>query len=116
MKNLPFILFCIVAFFFIKKRFFDTTDYKAMLSSGGVIIDVRSQGEFYSGHIENSLNIPLGELASKMDQFKDKDQPIITCCASGMRSAAAAKIFLAKGYTNVVNGGGWSSLEAKINK
>lgn len=116
MKNLPLILFCIVVFFFIKKRFFDTTDYKAMLSSGGVIIDVRSQGEFYSGHIENSLNIPLGELASKMDQFKDKDQPIITCCASGMRSAAAAKIFLAKGYTNVVNGGGWSSLEAKINK
>lgn len=116
MKNLPLILFCIVVFFFIKKRFFDTTDYKAMLSSGGTIIDVRSQGEFYSGHIENSLNIPLGELASKMDQFKDKDQPIITCCASGMRSAAAAKIFLAKGYTNVVNGGGWSSLEAKINK
>ena len=116
MKNLPLILFCIVVFFFIKKRFFDTTDYKAMLSSDGIIIDVRSQGEFYSGHIENSLNIPLGELASKMDQFKDKDQPIITCCASGMRSAAAAKIFLAKGYTNVVNGGGWSSLEAKINK
>ena len=66
--------------------------------------------------IENSLNIPLGDIASKMDQFKDKDQPIITCCASGMRSAAAAKIFSAKGFTNVVNGGGWSSLEAKINK
>lgn len=116
MKNLPLILLCVVAFFFIKKRFFDTTDYKSMLSSEGIIIDVRSQAEFYSGHIENSLNIPLGDIASKMDQFKDKDQPIITCCASGMRSAAAAKIFSAKGFTNVVNGGGWSSLEAKINK
>ena len=116
MKNLPLILLCIVVFFFIKKRFFDTTDYKSMLSSGGIIIDVRSQGEFYSGHIENSLNIPLADIASKMNQFKDKDQPIITCCASGMRSAAAAKIFSSKGFTNVVNGGGWSSLEAKINK
>ena len=116
MKHVPLILFCIVAFFFIKKRFFDTTDYKTMLSSGGVIIDVRSHEEFCSGHIKNSLNIPLGDLPSKTDQFKDKDQPIITCCASGMRSAAAAKIFSAKGYTNVVNGGGWSSLEAKINK
>ena len=85
-----------------------------MLSNGGVIIDVRSEGEFYSGHIENSLNIPLGDLASKLDQFEDKDQPIITCCASGMRSAGAAKIFSAKGYTNVVNGGGWSSLDRKI--
>lgn len=114
MKNLPLILFCIVIFFFLKKRFFDNTDYKGMLDEGGVIIDVRSSGEFYSGHIENSLNIPLGDLPSKMDSLKDKDQPIITCCASGIRSAGAARIFLAKGYTNVVNGGGWSSLQKKL--
>ncbi|MDA0682097.1 MAG: rhodanese-like domain-containing protein [Bacteroidetes bacterium] len=107
---------CVGVFFFIKKRFFDNTDYKAMLADGGIIIDVRSEGEFYSGHIEKSLNIPLGELASKLDQFKDKNQPIITCCASGMRSAGAAKILSAKGYTNVVNGGGWSSLESKLKK
>ena len=105
-----------VVFFFIKKRFFDNTDYKAMLADGGIIIDVRSEGEFYSGHIEKSLNIPLGELSSKLGQFKDKNQPIITCCASGMRSAGAAKILSAKGYTNVVNGGGWSSLESKLKK
>lgn len=116
MKNLPLILFCLIAFFFIKKRFFDNTDYKSMLDEGGVIIDVRSEAEFYSGHIENSINIPLGELPSKIIQFKDKDQPIITCCASGMRSTGAAKIFSAKGYSNVVNGGGWSSLENKLNK
>jgi len=87
-----------------------------MLDQGGIIIDVRSQAEFYSGHIENSLNIPLGDLPSKIDQFKDKDQPIITCCASGMRSAGAARVFSAKGYTNVANGGGWSSLQAKIKR
>jgi phage shock protein E len=107
---------CVGVFFFIKKRFFDNTDYKAMLADGGIIIDVRSEGEFYSGHIEKSLNIPLGELSSKLGQFKDKNQPIITCCASGMRSAGAAKILSAKGYTNVVNGGGWSSLESKLKK
>jgi rhodanese-related sulfurtransferase len=116
MKHLPLILICLVAFFFLKKRYFDNTDYKAMLTSGGIIVDVRSEAEFYSGHIENSLNIPLAEITSKLDQFKDKAQPIITCCASGMRSAGAAKILSAKGYTNVVNGGGWSSLEAKLNK
>jgi rhodanese-related sulfurtransferase len=114
MKNLPLILLCVVLFLFIKKRYFDNTDYNAMISGGGVIIDVRSEGEFYSGHIEKSLNIPMSELASKLDQFKDKDQPIITCCASGMRSAGAAKIISAKGYKNVVNGGGWSSLDRKL--
>ena len=85
-----------------------------MMNSGGIIIDVRSEAEFYSGHIENSFNIPLGDLPSRLDYLKDKDQPIITCCASGMRSAGAAKLLSAKGYTNVVNGGGWSSLEGKL--
>ena len=85
-----------------------------MLANGGIIIDVRSSGEFFGGHIENSLNIPLGDLPDKLDYLKDKNQPIITCCASGMRSAGAVKLLLAKGYTNVVNGGGWSSLESKL--
>ena len=84
------------------------------MNNGGIIIDVRSEAEFYSGYIENSLNIPLGDLPSRLDYLKDKDQAIITCCASGMRSAVAAKLLSAKGYTNVVNGGGWSSLEGKL--
>ena len=114
MKHLPLILLCLFAFFFLKKRFFDNTDYNALINSGGIIIDVRSEAEFYSGHIKNSLNIPLGDLYSKTDYLKDKDQAIITCCASGMRSAGAKKILSAKGYTNVVNGGGWSNLESKL--
>ncbi|MFQ3333291.1 MAG: phage shock protein E, partial [Flavobacteriales bacterium] len=44
----------------------------------------------------------------------DKDQAIITCCASGIRSAGAQKLLSSKGYTNVVNGGGWSNLERKL--
>ena len=85
-----------------------------MIINGGIIIDVRSEAEFYSGHIENSLNIPLGDLPSKLDYLNDKEQAIITCCASGIRSAGAAKLLSAKGYANVVNGGGWSNLESKL--
>tara|TARA_B100000795_G_scaffold139350_1_gene104255 strand:- start:946 stop:1293 length:348 start_codon:yes stop_codon:yes gene_type:complete len=114
MKYLPLILLFLIAFFFLKKIFFDNTDYKAMVSDGGIIIDVRSEAEFYSGHIVNSLNIPLGSLTSNLNHLNDKDQAIITCCASGIRSAGAKRILSAKGYTNVVNGGGWSSLESKL--
>ena len=103
-----------VIFFFLKKRFFDNTDYKSMLDNGGIIIDVRSSGEFFGGHIEKSLNIPLGDLPSKLDQFKDKDQPIITCCASGMRSASAKSVLKSAGYAEVHNGGGWMSSKGKI--
>ena len=80
----------------------------------GVIIDVRSEEEFIIGNIENSINIPLMELSSNLNQLKDKNQPIITCCASGVRSAGAKMILISKGYNNVVNGGGWNSLRRKI--
>ena len=116
MKNIPLILFFLLLFFIIKKRFFDFTDYKLLLEKGGVIIDVRSNAEFASGNIENSINIPLSEI-NKVDKLiDDKDQNIITCCASGMRSATAKNILKAKGYKNVINGGGWNSLNNKIKK
>jgi len=114
MKYIPLILLLLLAFFFLKKSFFDNTDYKAMINSGGIIIDVRSEAEFYTGHIETLLNIPLRDLPYKLDYLKDKDQAIITCCASGIRSAGAQKLLSAKGYTNVVNGGGWSNLDSKL--
>ena len=114
MKHLPLILFCVIILFFLKKRFFDTTDYKGMLQKGGIIVDVRSEAEFLTGNIENSINIPLGEFSANLKQLKDKNQPIITCCASGMRSATAKQILKTKGYENVINGGGWSRLNSKI--
>ena len=47
-------------------------------------------------------------------QLKDKNQPIITCCASGVRSGRARKILIDAGYMNVVNGGGWKRLDSKL--
>jgi rhodanese-related sulfurtransferase len=90
------------------------TDYKALLKEGAIIIDVRSKGEYAGGHIQNSKNIPLDTLGNQLSQLKDKNQVIITCCASGMRSGSAKSMLQSKGYTNVYNGGGWSSLNGKI--
>lgn len=89
-------------------------DFSQMLENGGIIIDVRSQGEFKSGHIKGSKNIPLNALGSNLNKIKAKDKPVITCCASGMRSASARKMLQSYGYTNVHNGGGWKSLQNKI--
>ena len=114
MKYLSMILLCVLVLFLLKKRFFDTTDYKALLAEGAIIVDVRSPAEFSGGYIENSLNIPVGELMNKLEYLKDKNQTIITCCASGMRSGAAKQLLVAKGYTHVINGGGWRSLNSKI--
>jgi rhodanese-related sulfurtransferase len=44
----------------------------------------------------------------------DKSKPVITCCASGMRSASAKSLLLQKGFSEVYNGGGWTSLQNKL--
>ena len=89
-------------------------NYKELLSKGAIILDVRSKGEFNGGHIKNAINIPVDQLSNNLNKLKDKSKPIITCCASGMRSASAKNILLSKGYTEVYNGGGWYSLQNKL--
>ncbi|MCG2792040.1 MAG: rhodanese-like domain-containing protein [Weeksellaceae bacterium] len=92
----------------------DKTDYAALVKQGAVILDVRSKSEYTSGHIKNAINIPVNELQNNLSKLKNKDQPIITCCASGMRSASAKSILQNNGYKNVHNGGGWISLNNKL--
>lgn len=90
------------------------TDYAALVKQGAVILDVRSKGEYAGGHIKGSINISVDTLHNNIGKLKDKTKPVITCCASGMRSASAKSILKSHGFTNVYNGGGWSSLQAKL--
>ena len=88
-------------------------DFVQLKRDGAQIIDVRTPGEFNSGHIKGSVNIPLQSLSSNLSKIK-KDKPIITCCASGMRSASAKNILSSAGFSEVYNGGGWMSLRNKL--
>jgi phage shock protein E len=100
----------------ILKKFFGygpEVDYRTLLDRGAIIVDVRTKGEYKSGHIRGSLNMPLESLDNNISKLK-KEDCIITCCASGMRSAAAARILKANGCKEVYNGGGWRSLQNKM--
>ncbi len=87
-------------------------DLAELVKNGAQIIDVRTKGEFDGGHIKGSVNIPLQSLQQNLGKIK-KDKPVITCCASGMRSSSARGFLQSKGY-EVYNGGGWMSLRGKI--
>jgi phage shock protein E len=89
-------------------------EYAQLVKQGAIIIDVRSKGEFAGGHIKGSVNIPVDQLGSHIAKLKSKNKPIITCCASGMRSASAKSFLMSKGFTEVYNGGSWRSLQNKI--
>lgn len=86
---------------------------KEFIDNAAVIIDVRSTGEFQGGHIKGSKNIPLNTIENQIDAIKKGNKPVIVCCASGMRSSQAASILKSNGI-EVINGGGWQSLENKI--
>ena len=101
-------------FNFIKKLFGPGTDFKALTQQGAVIVDVRSENEFKSGHIKGAINIPLNSIQNKVKDLKKKGKPVITCCASGMRSGSAVSILKREGI-EVYNGGGWASLNSKLN-
>lgn len=89
-------------------------NYVELVKQGAIIIDVRTKGEFEQGHIKKSVNIPVNILSANLTKFKDKNKPVITCCASGARSAMAKNILKLNGYSQVFNGGSWRSLEKKI--
>lgn len=88
-------------------------DYVKLVQDGATIVDVRSKGEYASGHIKGSINIPLDTLSHNLGKLK-KDKTIITCCASGLRSASAKRTLKSNGFIDVYNGGGWMSLQNKI--
>ena len=78
--------------------------------SESTIVDVRTPGEFIGGHVEGSINIPLSEVTTRLEELKTM-QPLVLCCASGGRSGQATT-YLAEQGLDVTNGGGWSVVAA----
>jgi len=95
---------------FLELIFGKKVNLQEVISNGAIILDVRTKGEYQSGHLSNSINIPVDNLQGNLKKL-DKNRPIITCCASGARSASARRVLLSNGFEQVYNGGSWSSLK-----
>ena len=79
------------------------------------IIDVRTRDEFRGGHVVGSINIPLQEIQSRIDEIKKLEQPILVCCASGGRSGQAAAYLQSLGL-DCENAGSWLDVNYRINE
>ena len=67
-------------------------------------IDVRSPGEFDSGHVEGSINIPHTEIVERIGEVTaDKDATLYLYCRSGNRSEEAGKLLIEHGFRHVYN-------------
>ena len=82
------------------------------MSEERTIVDVRSSMEFMGGNVSGSINIPIQEISSRLDEFKAMNNPIL-CCASGNRSGQAVNFLKANGI-ECENGGGWMEVNYKL--
>lgn len=86
---------------------------KEYAEQGAIVVDVRTPGEFKSGHVKGSRNIPLQNIGTKTAELKKLNKPLILCCASGMRSAQATSILKNAGI-DCVNGGSWGKVNRSL--
>lgn len=82
---------------------------KEMMDSQEVIIlDVREQGEYDSGHIPGAVLLPVGTIdeTTAAEVIPEKDSTVLVYCRSGNRSKTASSTLAELGYTNIYEFGG----------
>jgi rhodanese-related sulfurtransferase len=82
-----------------------------------LVLDVRDEAEFASGHIQGAKHIPVAELANRLKEIeKFKDKPVLVHCKKGIRARAACTILQAQQFSKLHNlqGGLDSWVEAKL--
>lgn len=89
----------VVGFFVLKnvlaaKNRVDGAAARSLVDAGAFLLDVRTPGEFAGGHLEGAVNIPVQGLAARLDEVPTTGAVVIYC-ASGMRSAKAARLLKA---------------------
>ncbi|HWI90058.1 MAG TPA: rhodanese-like domain-containing protein [Flavisolibacter sp.] len=70
------------------------------------VVDVRTPSEYLDGHYPGAVNIPLNELAQRLNEFREMKKPIVAYCRSGARSGMAVSLLKQNGFSEVYNGGG----------
>lgn len=88
-----------------------------LTNSNYQFIDVRTDDEYDSGHIPNSIHIPLHEIQDRMSEIDSlKNKNIIAYCRSGARSSKATKILVKAGFDVLNLSGGVLSWKGDLTK
>lgn len=77
-------------------------DHREVVGATGQLVDVREPSEVAGGTLPGAVNIPLGELAARLDEL-DRSRRVVLLCRSGARSANAAALLAGAGFPDVVN-------------
>lgn len=86
----------------VEERYEHTVTNEEAVNNEGFLLDVRESAEYAFGHIPGAKSIPMGDLASRINEL-DKEQTIYVICRTGTRSELAAKQLADAGFTKVYN-------------
>jgi len=85
------------------------------IANGAIILDVRTEREYETGHIPGSVNISLGTIRERYTEL-DSSKTYITTCSHGLRSVKVEALLRERGFKHVYNGGAWTDLEKIVNE
>lgn len=98
----------------------EITPRQTLENKTALLIDVREQEEWDTGHIENACHMPLSSLMQGREPPFDADREVILYCQKGLRSQKAAQILRAQGYLNISNMAGgydlWTTEHCESNQ
>ena len=72
--------------------------HRQLVAQGALLLDVRTHAEFHEGHVPHALNVPVQELAARLNEVGPPSRPVVVYCRSGGRSAQAAQLLSRAGY------------------
>ena len=82
-----------------------------------LVIDVRGADEYAAGHVKHAINIPLGELESRLDEISAyKDRNVVLYCNTGNRSGKALDLLKQKGFSMLMNAPGVKQYDYELYK
>lgn len=93
----------------------NVSEFQKLLTQEGILLDVRTSGEYEQGHIENATNIDVlgADFSAKINEL-DKSKPVYVYCKSGGRSTRAMNQMKELGFTEIYNlQGGFSDWAAQ---
>jgi rhodanese-related sulfurtransferase len=92
----------VVAYFmFMKGGDVSSAEARQLVQAGARLVDVRTPGEFASGHITGAINIPVQQLDTRMSELQPKETAVVVYCRSGHRSGNAARMLKSAGFKAV---------------
>ena len=107
MDSLAVLALAVIVYFLIKilvLRDLTVDQAREMIRNGAIIVDVRTDGEYSSANIKESVHVPMNELKEKIEKVvADKGTTILLHCRSGSRSFAAKRMLKRLGYANAYN-------------